>query len=144
MNERIYRVLILDTEPDRLLALQQLLEEANLDATITWNEEEVYQLLGRSSFDLVLIGDHPPELDAAAILQDLSLRGTCPPALILRDAVPERERDYFRRIGATEVLPKRDLVAISELVTKLVAPIQFKPNATRSEVMQDRSWQAAS
>lgn len=144
MNERIYRVLILDTEPDRLLALQQLLEEANLDATITWNEEEVYQLLGRSSFDLVLIGDHPPELDAAAILQDLSFRGTCPPALILRDAVPERERDYFRRIGATEVLPKRNLVAISELVTKLVAPIQFKPNATKSEVMQDRSWQAAS
>jgi|SRR6516162_3126292 DNA-binding response OmpR family regulator len=144
MNERIYRVLILDTEPEMLLPIQQLLEEANVDATITWNEEEVHQLLGMSSFDLVLIGDHPPELDAAAILQDLSFRGTCPPALILRDVVLEKERVHFRRIGAMEALPKGDLIAIIELVTKLVAPIRFKPKATKSEVMQNRSWQAAS
>ena len=109
MNKELSRVLILDTEPDRLLRLQHLLEEANLDATITWDVEEACQLLGTASFGLVLIGDHPPELDAAAILQDLSFRGTCPPTLILRDIVGEGEKEYFRRIGAMEVLPKRDL-----------------------------------
>ena len=97
------------------------------------DEQEACQLLGAASFGLLLIGDHPPELDAAAILQDLSFRGTCPPALILRNIVREGEKEYFRRIGAMEVLPKRDLRAIIELVAKLLAPIQFKLTATKSE-----------
>ena len=132
MDKELSRVLILDREPDRLLGLQHLLEEANLDATITLDEQEACQLLGAASFGLLLIGDHPPELDAAAILQDLSFRGTCPPALILRNIVREGEKEYFRRIGAMEVLPKRDLRAIIELVAKLLAPIQFKLTATAS------------
>ena len=78
MDERLHRVLILDTDPDALITLQHVLEEAEIDATITWDEAEALQLLGTARFDLVLIGDHPPKLDAAAILEDLAFEAPVP------------------------------------------------------------------
>src|SRR6516165_3229555 len=40
----------------------------------TWDEAEARQLLAAGSFGLMIIGDHPPELDAAAILRDLGVQ----------------------------------------------------------------------
>ena len=77
MDKRLHRTLILDTDPEMLITLQHLLEEAEIDATITWDEAEACQLIETAPFDLILIGDHPPELNAEAIVDDLSLRGTC-------------------------------------------------------------------
>ena len=65
---------LLDTDPDTLITLQQALEEAAIDATVTWDEVEACQLIETTPFDLILVGDHPPKLNAAAILDDLSLR----------------------------------------------------------------------
>jgi DNA-binding response OmpR family regulator len=143
MCERLCRLLILDTEPDRLIALQHECEEANLDATITWDAAEACQLLGTGPFDLLLIGDHPPELDAAAILNDLSFRGMCPPVLILLDGTGEKGAEYFHTIGAAGVVPKRDQQAILEQVTRTLKPVQWKRTAKNS-LTRDRSWQIAS
>jgi CheY-like chemotaxis protein len=81
----LHRVLILDTDPDTLIDLQHLLEQAEIDTAITWDELEACQLLEAKPFDLILIGSHPPELDAASILQDLGFRGICPTSLILQE-----------------------------------------------------------
>ena len=123
------RTLILDIDPDTLLTLQQLLEEAHIDASVTWDEMEACQLIEAAPFDLMLIGDHPPELNAAAILDDLSLRGICPPVLILRGIFGEKDVAYFRRLGAIGVVSKRDPCAVLEQVTKALAPIQLKTDA---------------
>lgn len=139
MSARLCRLLILDTEPDRLIALQHEFEEANLDATITWDEAEACQLLGTGPFDLLLIGDHPPELDAAAILNDLSFRGTCPPVLILLDISGEKGAGYFHTIGAAGVVPKRDQQAILEQVTKTLGPMQLKRTAAKSSPTRECS-----
>ena len=40
MDKRKGRTLILDTDPDTLIALQHVLEEAAIDATITWDGPE--------------------------------------------------------------------------------------------------------
>jgi len=75
MEEGVRRVLIVDSDPDTLVTLQQVLERAKVDTTITWDETETRQLLAARSFDLLIVGDHPPELNAAEILHDLGLKG---------------------------------------------------------------------
>jgi DNA-binding response OmpR family regulator len=126
---RFPRVLILDTDPHTLITLQHALEKAEIDTTITWNEAEACRLLERSRFDLILIGDHPPELDAASILDDLSFRGTCPSVLILQAVVAEKEVECFRRLGAIGVVPKLDTLAVLDQVTKALGPTKLKGKA---------------
>lgn len=133
------QVLILDTDPDTLITLQYLLEEAKLDATITWDEAEACQLLETAPFDLILIGDHPPELDAAAVLDGLSFRGICPPVLILRGIIGEKDAEYFRRLGAIGVFLKRDPFAVLDQVTKTLAPMQFKTKSATAGFVGARS-----
>lgn len=144
MNERSRRVLVLDTDQETLIKLQQVLEEAEIDTAITWDEVEARQLLGSTRFDLILVGDHPPELNAAAILNDLSFRGNCPPAFILRGIVEEKDAEFFRGFGAIGVVPKRDPVAVLDLVTKALAPMQFRATTRTTSSMGTHSWRAAS
>ncbi len=59
MDEWLRRVLIVDTDPDALVTLQHVLEQAEIDTAITWDEAEACELLESSHFDLILIGDHP-------------------------------------------------------------------------------------
>src|SRR5271165_3310217 len=144
MEKRLRRTLILDTDPETLITLQHVLEEAEIDATITWDEAEACQLIENAPFDLILIGDHPPELNAAAIVDDLSLRGTCPPVLILRGLFGEKDAEYFRRLGAIGVVPKRNPLAVLEHVTKALAPIQPKVKAAKAGSRETHAWRAAS
>ena len=132
MDERLHRVLILDTDPDTLIRLQHVLEQAEIDATITWDEGEACHFLETAPLDLILIGDHPPELDAAAILDVLSSRGTCPPVLILRAVIGEKDTEYFRRLGAIGVVLKRDSLAVLDQVTKALAQMQFKATTAKT------------
>ena len=143
MNERLHRVLILDTDPDTLVTLQHTLEQAEIDTTVTWDEREACQLLETAHFDLILIGDHPPELNAAAILDTLSFRGTCPPVLILRGIISEKDVEYFRRLGAIGVGLKRDSQAVLDQVTKALAPIQFKASNSKTGLIDAHTVRAA-
>jgi len=129
--EKRHRALLLDTDPDTLITLQHALEEADIDATITWDEMEACQLIETAPFDLILVGDHPPELNATAILDDLRLRGTCPPVLILRGLFGEKDAEYFLRLGAVGVVPKRDARAVLEHVTRALARVQLKAKQRR-------------
>ena len=125
MDERLRRVLILDTDPEMLIRLQHVLEHESVDTTITWDEAEARQLLASGSFDLIVIGDHPPELDAARILRDLSFPGACS-SLILRGTVLEKDVEYFCGLGALGVVPRHDLVVVVEQVTRVLSPMLFE------------------
>jgi DNA-binding response OmpR family regulator len=132
------------TQTQTPITLQHALEEADIDATVTWDEMEACQLIEATPFDVILVGDHPPELNAAAILDDLSLRATCPPVLILRGVLGEKDAEYFRRLGAIGVVPKRDAQAVLEHVTRVLAPVQLKGNATKFGLTAAHAWRAAS
>ena len=142
--DRRRRALILDTDPDTLITLQHIIEEADIDATVTWDEIEAGHLIETAPFDLILIGDHPPELNAAAILDDLSSRGICPPVLVLREIFGEKDTEYFHRLGAIGVVPKREPFAVLEQVTKALAPIQLKVNAANTGLTEGRARRPAS
>jgi len=122
MDEQPYRVLILDSDADTLITLQHFLEDAGLDVTITWDEAEARQLVESEFFDLILLGDHPPELDAAMLLRAVSTQGASYPSLILRGNVLEKDIEQFRGLGAVGVVPKRDPFVVLEEVRKTLAP----------------------
>ena len=132
MRAPLRRVLILDTDPDTLITLQHGLESAEADTTITWDEAEARHLLETSLFDVVVIGDHPPEIDAASILRDIRFQSTSFQSFILGGMVPEECVDYFREIGAVEVLPKRDIAVVIEQVTRALTSMTFKPSAEQA------------
>ena len=132
MDDRLGRVLILDCDPDCLITLQHVLQGAGIDTTITWDKAEACQSLESEPFDLIVIGDHPPEVDSVALLDDLSFRGPCPPVLILRPTICEKDAEHFRRLGAIGVAPRRDTLAVLDQVTKTLAPMQFKVTSVRA------------
>jgi DNA-binding NtrC family response regulator len=144
MKNQPHRVLIIDSDADTLIALQHVFEERGIDTEITWDGSEACTLLGTRRFDLVIIGDHPPEVDAAEILQDFSYRGTCPPALIMRGTVTGKAHEHFRRLGAIGVVPTRDASVIVEQATEALTPMLVKAAVATASARDARVLRAAS
>jgi DNA-binding response OmpR family regulator len=142
--QKRHRALLLDTDPDILIMLQHALEESGVDASVTWDEMEACQLIKTVPVDLMLVGDHPPEVNAAAILHELSLRGTCPPVLILRGIFGEKDAEYSRRLGAIGVVPRRDVFAVLEQARRALAPVQNTTKPAQDGSTDPRAWRAAS
>jgi DNA-binding response OmpR family regulator len=143
MDERSRRVLILDSDAEWLIKLQHVFEGAGIDTTITWDKREACHWLENDPFDLVVIGDHPPELDSAAILDDLSFRGVCPPVLILLKVVCERDIEYFAWRGAMGVILKGDPLTVVDHVAKALDSLQFKAKSVRAGLLKNSPWRAA-
>jgi CheY-like chemotaxis protein len=116
MNRRRCRVLVVDWDEDILITLQHVLENGDVDTTITWDETEARKLIKKGSFDLVLLGDHPPELKAATILRDLNSNLTSIPCLLL--GASSMGSEELPRIGVGAMLPKRDPQGVLEEVKK--------------------------
>lgn len=144
MDKQLRRVLILDCDPECLIRLQHVLQDAGIDTTITWDKTEACQSLESEPFDLIAIGDHPPELDSAAIIDDLSLRGTCPPVLILRKVVGENDVEYFSCRGAVGVVSKKDPLTVRDRIATALASVPFRANSAKRGWVQNQWWRAAS
>lgn len=116
MSRRRCRVLVVDLNEDVLITLQHVLENGGVDTTITWDETEARRLLKKTSFDLLLLGDHPPELRAEMILRDLNTNLVSTPCLLLETGPAASEE--VPRIGIRGMLPKRDPDRVLEHVRK--------------------------
>jgi DNA-binding response OmpR family regulator len=116
MSERPCKVLVVDTDPDVLILLQRVLEDARIDTTVTWDYGEARTLVENTPFDVILVGDHPAEA-AKKFLTDACAESSRP-CLILRTTPSERDADYFFRFGVTGVVPKREPVRVLEQVQR--------------------------
>jgi len=116
MSERPCKVLIFDWDENALITLQHALEDAGVDASVTWDEAEALSLIQNTPFEVILVGDHPPELTDETILHDFRLRVASCPCLILRAGVREEDTEHFRRLGIAGVVPKRDACRVLQQV----------------------------
>lgn len=80
------KILVLDTDADRLVVLEQMLEDAGYDTTTTWDVRSAKELLASDGFNLVLIGEHPPEIDCSEIVDTLWSKVPAIPCVIMRSA----------------------------------------------------------
>ena len=116
-------ILVLDHDEDVLLRLEHLLETAGFDTTVTWRLDEVRHLIDQRRFDLLVIGHHPPQLDASRVLQ-LTGGDRRTPCIVLHP--PERfhfDAEYFYSLGAHAVLSKWG-PEVAERVRQLFPPAQ--------------------
>jgi len=122
MSEQKCKALILDSDPDALITLQRTLENGGVDTTITWDNHEARNLVRTTPFDVMLIGDHPPEISVENTVRDLRLDGALSPCLVLQTTVAGKMRaERLRQLGVAGVLPKRDPERVLEEVQKAVA-----------------------
>lgn len=122
MSEHKCKALILDSDPDVLITLQHTLENGGVDTTITWDHAEARNLVGTTPFDVMLIGDHPPEISVENTLRDLRVRGALSPCLVLRTTATGKMRaEVLRQLGVAGVLPKREPARVLEEVQKALA-----------------------
>ena len=104
MSGRLCKVLILDHDPDVLTHLQQVLEDAGVDTTITWDDCEARELSQNTAFDVILVGNHSPQFAAKTFLHALK---PAPQACMLLGA-SESKSEPLRRLGIAGVIPKRE------------------------------------
>ncbi len=109
------KILTLDHDERVLIDLERVLEDEGFETTTTWDLQEALDLLTHRNFDLLLLGDHPPEVRCAEFLKALRSRQTSAPCIVLQPAARYPfEGQYLCWLGAYAVMPKwkyRDIVA---------------------------------
>jgi DNA-binding response OmpR family regulator len=109
------KVLVLDYDERVLIDLEQVLEDEGFATTTTWDLQEALDLLAQRDFDLLLVGDHPPEVRCAEFLKALRTRQISASCIVLQTAARYPfEGQYLCWLGAYAVMPKwnyRDIVA---------------------------------
>jgi DNA-binding response OmpR family regulator len=113
------RVLICDSDPEMLIDLERALEDMGFETTTTWNAPDIERLLGECSFNLLIVGDHPPQMDAEVIFNEL--RGKYPRVSQVLCLLWQRHFDQcnverLRSAGATTVISGQDCASIVEEV----------------------------
>jgi DNA-binding response OmpR family regulator len=121
-------ILIVDHDEDLLLRLEHLLESAGFATTVTWRADHLNDLLTNSTYDLVVIGHHPPDMDAARVLRHAAC-GPRPACIVLnpQDQYPF-EAEYFYSLGAHAVMSKWS-PEIAERVRQLFRPAESARSA---------------
>jgi CheY-like chemotaxis protein len=121
MSNQVPRILVLDSDPEFLTQLEHLLEGEGFNTTVTWDVWEAIALLASRTFDLLLVGEHSPEVKAADILMRLHAMPTPLPCIILQ-AVERHpfEAQYLSWFGAYAVIARRRHKAIVEQLRQAV------------------------
>lgn len=110
------QVLIVDMDQDTLITLEKVFEDAGFDAITTWTAAEAMQLLASKGFDIFLVGDHPPEIDAVAILGELRAQGFRGACFILEPTIRKSDLERFSSLGAISLVSKWDHASLLEQV----------------------------
>jgi CheY-like chemotaxis protein len=122
MRDHKCKALILDSDADVLITLQRTLENGGVDTTITWDNVEAQNLVRTIPFDVMLIGDHPPEISVEHTVRDFRRRGASSPCLVLRTtAAGKVHTERLHRLGVAGVLPKREPEKVLQEVQKAVS-----------------------
>jgi len=109
------KILILDHDERVLIDLERVLQDEGFETTTTWDTREALDMVAHREFDLLLLGDHPPEVRSAELLNTLRSRPISAPCIVLQTAARYPfEGQYLCWLGAHAVMPKweyRDIVA---------------------------------
>jgi len=111
------RVLLIDGHEDVLISLERLLENEGYDTVTAWSAKDAFAALDAASFDLILVNEYLPDVDAEDVLRELTQRRIPTPCFVMQPSAPQiMECRKFRMLGAVDVVCKR---ANSNLLTSV-------------------------
>jgi DNA-binding response OmpR family regulator len=119
MRSQRLHVLICDSDPETLIDLERMLEDAGFDTTTTWDTSRSRTLNQKDLFDGLILSDHPPQMNGAAILMDLRGKHLNVPYILClawQKHVDEQRVERLRSAGVTEVVSGKDHASIVERV----------------------------
>lgn len=123
------RILIVDNDEKVLIALERALEQEGYDTHTAWDLPEGLEAIADASFDLLLVGDHPPELNCERVLKVLGRERLRVPVIVMHSRARHPFAEAFvKHLGAAGVVCKWNEQEIVEAVTTCFAlPPQFAP-----------------
>ena len=118
MNNARKRILISDCDSEILIALERMLEDEGFDTTTACSTEETLLLLQSRDFDLVLVADHPPEIDCERVLH--SVAGSTP--VVATENVPRHPfaEELLLSRGARRVVHKWEQQEVHDAVNDVL------------------------
>jgi DNA-binding NtrC family response regulator len=126
-------ILVLDSDPAFLIALEHVLEEEGFNTLTTWNAWEANALLGSSRFDVLLVGEHPPEVKSGEFLNQVQVGHRRIPCIVMQSAARHPfEAQFLYARGAYAVTPKWNHKGIVEQVRQSLRHSDSTINDTRA------------
>jgi CheY-like chemotaxis protein len=124
MRTQNKKILIVDSDESVLIALERVLEEQGYETTTAWELNEALKLMDASRFDVLLVGDHPPDLNCERLLKLLRRGQLWTPCVVMHSAArhPFSEQ-YLQYLGAHGVACKWNDKEVLEEVKKCVADL---------------------
>jgi DNA-binding response OmpR family regulator len=116
------KILIVDNDEAVLIALERVLEEQGYETVTAWNLPEGLELMEAATFDALLVGDHPPDLNCERLLKELRRFNIWTPCVVMHSAArhPFSEQ-YLQHLGAHGVACKWNDKEVVEEVRKCVS-----------------------
>jgi DNA-binding response OmpR family regulator len=114
-------ILIADSDEQALIALERLLENEGFETTTAWSTNETMDLLGRDAFDLLLVADHPPELNCETVLRKTLEKWPLVPTVVLENKPRHPFAEpYLMNLGAAKIVHKWQAQEVKDTVTGML------------------------
>jgi DNA-binding response OmpR family regulator len=119
MRQQRKKILMVDNDESVLIALQRVLEEEGYETTTAWNLPEALKLMDATNYDVLLVGDHPPDLNCERLLRLLRRGNAWTPCVVMHSAARHPFSEQFLQyLGAHGVACKWDEKQVLEEVKK--------------------------
>jgi CheY-like chemotaxis protein len=124
MSVQRKKILVVDNDESVLIALERALEEDGYETTTAWDLTEGVKRLNSEQYDVLLVGDHPPDVNCERLLKTLRKNSVWMPCVVMHSeerhpfSVP-----YLEYLGAHGVACKWNDKEVLEEVRKCVAEL---------------------
>ena len=127
------RILIVDNDEKVLIALERALEQEGYETQTAWDLPEGLEALAEGGFHLLVVGDHPPELNCERVLKVLHREGVGLPVVVMHSKPRHPFAEAFvTHLGAAGVVCKWNEREVVETVRNCLGiPAQSVPAQQR-------------
>jgi len=132
MHSSRKHILIADSDEQSLIELEHLLQDEGFETTTAWSTSATVDLLTHQHFDLLLVADHPPELNCEQVLRLKRESGAEVPLVVL-ETWPRHPfaEPFLVTLGATNFVQKWHPADVKSLVHGM---LDFGNSARKSAV----------
>ena len=113
------KVLVVDHDEEILTTLESLLEDDGFDTTTAWTGLDALKAINGKGFDLVLVSDYLPDMDAEKLIQQLHRAAGDVPCVVMqtsREPIPGVRSLIWT--GAVDVVCKWSSESVLETVRR--------------------------
>jgi DNA-binding response OmpR family regulator len=123
MNSVRKHILIADSDELVLIHLERMLQDDGFETTTAWTTSQTVELIGKQQFDLLLVADHPPELNCETVLRQTRSQGGKVPLVVLENSPRHPFAEPFlMNLGASRIVHKWQPGAVKEAVQGMLVP----------------------